>query len=251
MLKTLYPLVKFYLVWIAVFFLERLLFIGYFYAKIFPISPKEFILTFLFGLRMDASMAAYICALPLLFFIVKWFIPALKTSARVLRIYSLTLLIICCILSAVNLNIYQEWGAKLPYRAIATFFEYPYQAFISSYSSPLLVPAIVMLIIFFTGRHLINKATKQTIQFHGTKWYIKLPVSILLIGILFLFIRSGWQTTPLNPSMAYFSTKPILNHAAVNTEWNLLSDYLHGKGSAKNPYNYMDETSAQKEIHPY
>lgn len=251
MLKTIYPLVKFYLIWIAIFFLERLIFIGYFYAKIFPISLKEFILTFLFGLRMDASMAAYISALPLLFFIVKWLIPSLKIPAKALYIYSLILLTICCLLSAINLNIYQEWGTKLPYRAISTFLEYPYQALISSYSSPFVIPALLMLVIFFAGRYLLNKAIKQPIQLHGTKWFVKIPVSILLIGILFLFIRSGWQTTPLNPSMAYFSTKPILNHAAVNTEWNLLSDFLHAKGSDKNPYNYMDESLAQKEILPY
>lgn len=251
MLKTIYPLVKFYLIWIIIFFIERLIFIGYFYAKIFPISPKELILTFIFGLRMDASMAAYICALPLLFFIVKWFIPSLKIPIKALRVYSLILLAICCLLSAINLNIYQEWGTKLPYRAISTSIEYPYQAFISSYSSPFVVPAFLILIIFFTGRYLLNKAIKQPIQLHGFKWYFKIPVSILLIGVLFLFIRSGWQTTPLNPSMAYFSTKPILNHAAVNTEWNLLSDFLHAEGSSKNPYNYMDETSAQEKILPY
>src|SRR5690606_38309676 len=67
----------------------------------------------------------------------------------------------------------------------------------------------------------------------------------------FLLVRSGLQTTPLNPSMAYFSTRPILNHAAVNTEWNLLSDFLHTKGSNKNPYTYMQDSTAQSIISPY
>jgi len=251
MLKTGYLLVKFYLTWIAVFFLERLIFLGYFYAKIFPLTPKEFLLTFLFGIRMDASMAAYICALPLLFFIVKWLVPGIKIPARILYIYSLIILITCCLLSAINLNIHQEWGTKLPYRAISTFFEYPYQAMISTYSSPFVIPALLTLTIFFAGRYLLNKTIKQPQQPHDTKWYIKIPLSIFLLGITFLLIRSGWQTTPLNPSMAYFSTRPILNHAAVNTEWNLLSDYLHGKGSTENPYNYMEESTAQEEILPY
>ncbi|HUH19041.1 LTA synthase family protein [Albibacterium sp.] len=251
MLKTLYPLVKFYLIWIAIFIIERLIFIGYFYAKIFPISPREFLLTFLFGLRMDASMAAYICALPLLFFIIQWLIPNLKISSKVLKIYSFILLIICGLLMAVNLNIYQEWGTKLPYRAISTFLEYPYQALISSSSSPLLIPFLLLLALFFIGRYLVNQVLKHPIKLQSIKWYIKAPVSLLLIGVLFLLIRSGWQTTPLNPSMAYFSTRPILNHAAVNTEWNLLSDFLHSKGDYKNPYLYMDDSTAQVKIQPY
>src|SRR5690606_1037532 len=87
--------------------------------------------------------------------------------------------------------------------------------------------------------------------FPHIKWYGKAAISIVLTGVLFLLIRSGLQTTPLNPSMAYFSTKPILNHAAVNTEWNLLSDFLHNTNSHKNPYNYIDEELAQNKIAPY
>ena len=251
MLKTCYPLIKFYLIWIAVFFLERLIFIGYFYTKISPISLQELVFTFLFGLRMDTSMAAYICALPLLLFIVKWFIPSLKIPVKTLQVYSLVILAMCCLISAVNLDIYQEWGTKLPYRAIAAFLDYPYQAFISSYSSPFLGPIFLLFIVFLIGRYLLNRVIKQPVQFQRTKWYEKTIVSIFLIGLLFLFMRSGWQTTPLNPSMAYFSTRPILNHAAVNTEWNLLSDFLHGEGSTKNPFRYMDEVSAQERILPY
>src|SRR5690606_11273653 len=83
------------------------------------------------------------------------------------------------------------------------------------------------------------------------KWYSKIIISFIMVGVLFLFIRSGLQTTPLNPSMAYFSTKPILNHAAVNTEWNLLSDFLHNTNSDKNPYSYMEEKAAQSKIATY
>jgi len=200
---------------------------------------------------MDTSMAAYICALPLLLFIVKWFIPSLKIPVKTLQVYSLVILAMCCLISAVNLDIYQEWGTKLPYRAIAAFLDYPYQAFISSYSSPFLGPIFLLFIVFLIGRYLLNRVIKQPVQFQRTKWYEKTIVSIFLIGLLFLFMRSGWQTTPLNPSMAYFSTRPILNHAAVNTEWNLLSDFLHGEGSTKNPFRYMDEVSAQERILPY
>jgi phosphoglycerol transferase MdoB-like AlkP superfamily enzyme len=97
----------------------------------------------------------------------------------------------------------------------------------------------------------LNKALQSLKNSKESKWYSKTWVSILLCGVLFLLIRSGWQTTPLNPSMAYFSEKPILNHAAVNTDWNLLSDYLHSKGSTKNPYQYMTGKTAHEKILPY
>jgi len=200
---------------------------------------------------MDASMAGYICAFPLLFFILLWSAPAIKIPSIVLKVYSLIVLTLCAVLMAVNLNIYQEWGTKLPYRAISTFIDHPYEAYISSASTPFLIPLSLLLIIIFLGWILIKKVLTYRFDFPHIKWYSKIGISLVLTGILFLLIRSGLQTTPLNPSMAYFSTKPILNHAAVNTEWNLLSDFLHNTNSNKNPYIYMDEESAQNKIAPY
>jgi phosphoglycerol transferase MdoB-like AlkP superfamily enzyme len=200
---------------------------------------------------MDASMAAYICAIPLLIYIIKWFIPALKIPMILLKGYSFIILFLSALIMAVNLNIYQEWGTKLPYRAISMLIDYPYEAYISASSSPLLIPFILFLIVIIIGAFLLKKVLQYARPAPQIKWYVKAPLSLLLCGILFLLIRSGWQTTPLNPSMAYFSVKPILNHAAVNTEWNLLSDYLHSKGSTKNPYQYMDDQSAQEKISPY
>ena len=205
---------------------------------------------FFYGLRMDASMAAYICALPLFGFIVKWFIPSIKIPVILLKIYSLIIVVLCAIFMAVNLNIYQEWGTKLPYRVISTLIDFPYEAYISSASTPFLIPVSLLLLVIFTGWFLISNLINFS-AIPNIKWYLKIPVSLLLVSISFLLIRSGLQTTPLNPSMAFFSTKPILNHAAVNTEWNLLSDFIHNVGSSKNPYRHMDDDTAQEKILPF
>ena len=196
-------------------------------------------------------MAAYICVLPLLFFIWAWFFPSLKLSVKVLKVYSLIILFVSTLIMAVNLNIYNEWGMKFPYRALAMLIEYPYEAYISASSSPLLIPSILFISIFILGYITLKSLFTKQIKLVNTAWYLKLPVSLLLIGLLFILIRSGLQTTPLNPSMAYFSTKPILNHAAINTEWNLLSDFLHNEQSTVNPFQYMDDSLANKQINPF
>lgn len=46
--------------------------------------------------------------------------------------------------------------------------------------------------------------------------------------------------------MAYFSTKTILNHAAVNTEWNLIHDIINNKYGNDNPYKYYSKAEAEK-----
>ncbi len=47
----------------------------------------------------------------------------------------MAILFLSALIMVVNLNIYQEWGSKLPYRAISTFIDYPYEAYISASSS--------------------------------------------------------------------------------------------------------------------
>lgn len=152
---------------------------------------------------------------------------------------------------AVNLNIYQEWGTKLPYRAISTLIDYPYQAYISASTSPFFGPFFLFLFIILIGWYLFKRVIHKSEKLPVVHWHFKIPFSLVLIGSLFFVIRSGLQTTPLNPSMAYFSTIPILNHASVNTEWNLLSDFLHNNNSNKNPYLFEDDALAEKEIAPY
>ncbi len=223
----------------------------YFQSKVFPITFKEFLSVFFYGFRMDASMAGYICALPLLFFIVQWIFPFVKIPNTILKYYSWFILVISSLIMAVNLNIYQEWGTKLPYRAISTLMEYPYEAYISASTSPFLIPFLLFLFIITTGWYLFKQVIDKPEKTPNPHWYLKIPVSLLLIGSLFFAIRSGLQTTPLNPSMAYFSTIPILNHTSVNTEWNLLSDYLHNEKGNKNPYEYEINALAQEQIAPY
>lgn len=243
-------LLRYYLTWIALFIFERLIFVIYFYSKIFPISIKEFILIFLYGLRMDASMAAYISALPLLFFIAQWTIPSFWVSTRVLKIYSLIIVFLNALIAAVNVNIYKEWGTKIPYRAISTFIEYPYEAYISASSSPIIIPLLIFSVVFSFGYFLLTFQNRP-LFYPNRRPMVKVLQSILLCGVLFILIRSGLQTTPLNPSMAYFSSKPILNHAAVNTEWNLLSDFLHSRNSKTNPFERLNNEKAKELISPY
>src|SRR5690606_21085063 len=142
-------------------------------------------------------MAAYICALPLLVYILRVIFPALRFPGSITRAYFYILLFLCSFLTVLNINIYREWGTKLPYRVIATFFENPNEAIVSSESAPVLLSFTLIFALFFLG-------------FSGMRWLlrqqflpIRLPVWIRVAGalcavfILFFLMRSGLQTTPL------------------------------------------------------
>lgn len=193
---------------------------------------------------MDASMAAYICALPLLASLIIWFVPSLKLPAKILRWYTGVLIVLFSIICAFNFNIYREWGSKINYKAIDFAFNSPNEAIASGSSSPVLASLLTLAVLIVISLLLANRV----ISYHRLE-RVNLPakifVSIVLIGLNFLAIRGGWQLSPMNESMAYYSSTPLLNHAAINTEWALLRDILNNK-SNKNPYQYYSKDAAAK-----
>src|SRR3954452_23391603 len=78
MLNNLLAAFKYYCFWLLFFFIERLVFVLYFFHKTQLFAAADVSKAFLYGLWMDASMAAYLCALPLIFYIISLFVSALS-----------------------------------------------------------------------------------------------------------------------------------------------------------------------------
>lgn len=245
MIRNFLILLRYFAFWLLFFFLERLVFVLYNTASIKKASFTEIIQIFFYGLWMDASMAGYICVIPLLIFVIIWLVPAIRFPRVVLRVYTAVLVVIFSFITVVNFNIYREWGTKINYRALEFAFGSPAEAFASSESSPVFLSLLVCAILIAAGLYLSKIVIGYNINRKGN-FFIKLPVAVLLLGLNFLAIRGGWQLSPMNESMAYFSLKPILNYGAVNTEWSLMHDVLNAKYTNRNPYKYYNKASAKK-----
>ncbi len=253
MLKHLNVLVRFYAFWLFLFFVDRFLFIIYYSAKLSENTWAENLAPFYHALRLDFSMAAYISLIPLLVYIVKWIFPKMPLNQFIPRVYTWIFIVIFAIISVANLNIYREWGAKFNYRAIDFAWNSPNEAMASSASSPIFSSLVILILLILAGFWL----SKRIIKF-------KMPETnqhIVIIGLsasalcvfTFLLIRGGWQLAPINQSMSYFSQKPILNHASVNTYWNLMHDISKNISGKKNPYLYFKDEEARKltaELYP-
>lgn len=192
---------------------------------------------------MDASMAGYISAVPLLIFLVLWNFPKLKLRALYIKIYVYSLIILFSLLSVISLNIYREWGSKINSRAIDLFFTSTNEAVASGSSSPVLLSLLILVAL--SAFSII--VAKNLIQTHIIKdpvpiWQ-KLTASLIFMGLTFLAVRGGLDASPMNQSMVYYADKPILNHAAVNTEWNLIQDLLNVNHQG-NPYKYFSDGEA-------
>jgi len=250
LLKTVWTLIRYFCFWLIFFFLERLVFILYNANRLASQNFAEVAPAFRYGLWMDASMAAYICAIPLLIFLITWYFPRLQMPKGILKWYTWVLVGICALLTVINFNIYREWGTKVNYRTFELAINSPKEAIASSASSPLLLSFSILFALIITGVLLSNKVISWSISRKG-HWLGKSGLSILLVGLTVLAIRGGLQDAPMNESMAYYSSNLTLNYAAVNTEWGLATDIKNAKYNTKNPYHYFSRESAKKTIAAY
>ncbi|MGB4399298.1 MAG: sulfatase-like hydrolase/transferase [Daejeonella sp.] len=244
MLKSFLVFFRFYFFWILFFAIDRLVFLIFFSEQLSQVSLVEKAATFWYALRLDSAMVAYISAIPLVFYIIFLFIKRSFFPVLAGKIFVVCLLIIFVLISGFNWNLYREWGTKINYRAVDMATNSPAEAMASSASQPILFSALIVILLFATGFVLSNLLISYKVYDRDKPLGYKIGGSFFAIVLLVLVARGGWQLTPANQSMAYFSTQPILNHAAVNTEWNLLQDIISNKFSTKNPYKYYSPEEA-------
>lgn len=250
LLKTVWTLTRYVCFWLIFFFIERLVFILYNLNKTGSRSFSEISAAFLYGLWMDTSMAGYICAIPLLVFLILWFIPKVKIPAAFLQCYTWVLVVFCALLTVVNFNIYREWGTKVNYRTFELAVNSPKEAMASSGSSPLMLSFSILIALSIVGVLLSKKIIRYEVNRAGNI-FAKLGLSLVLIGLTVLGIRGGLQDAPMNESMAYYSTNATLNYAAVNTEWGLATDIKNSKYNTNNPFKYFDPELAKANVAAY
>lgn len=238
--------------WMLFAFVCRVTFILYFHEQLSNLCIADTLKIFIYGTRMDASMAAYVCGIPLLVFIAQLWITDFKIFRKFSRFYVWMVIIVCSLINIINFNIYREWDTLISYKVVDMFLDSPHLAIASAASSPIFLSIFILLFLSIIGALLAKKLKiyEPTIKKGSIKWYQKLTASGSLLLLLFLLIRGGWGLTPLNPSMVYFATAPFPNHAATNVVWYFMYDMVHAKGLKKNPYKAMKENEAKQLISP-
>lgn len=246
MLKSFVVFARFFLFWIIFFFLDRLIFLVYFSDKLAGVSYKEIAGTFLYSLRLDASMVAYISAIPLIIYIIFLLLSKFRFKTVIAKIYVIFFISLFSIISVFNLNLYREWGSKINYRALDLAFNSTKEAVASGSSSPIWLSLFILLSLASAGIYFSSKVIDYKMPDRAISPWKKILTGFLVLAFTILIARGGWQLTPINQSMAYFTTATVLNHAAVNTEWNLIHDVINNKYGNENPYNYYSDAEAKK-----
>ena len=228
--------------WVLFFLVGKGIFLVYHSARTKDLSPAEVAKVFLYGLRLDASFAAYLSVLPFLLFFIRSLVPRLDGSRWLLG-YTCSFVVLQAVFTMVDLELYGAWGFRLdatPLQYLST----PREMLASASSAPLLLLSILLLALALGSCLLYGRFFRRL----PTITYRDLLYSgwcLFLIAFLILPIRGGWQQIPLNQSDVYFSDKAFANHAAVNVSWNLMYSISKKNYDQQNPYGYFPDSVAQ------
>ncbi len=201
--------------------------------------------TFLYGLRMDLSFAAYLSAIPFLLFLLESILRR-KAFLKVVNGYTYVLIILVALLVTVDLELYTAWGFRLDTTPMQ-YLNTPKEMLASTGSAPVFL--LVFLFLLLAAAAWFGFSWVKRIwtpgDFKRRNYLPEISLSLFLLALLVLPIRGGWQQIPLNQSDVYFSQKIFANHAGVNVLWNVMHSVVKKNHDTKNPYIYLEEKEAQ------
>ena len=231
----------YFLFWIVYFVFARAFFLLYYFDKTQELGLSTVLKTFLYGLRLDASFAAYLSTIPFLLIIFSVFINP-KWITKIIKWYTFILIVFISLLLLIDAGLYEAWGIRLD-TSLLPYLNTP-ELMISSTSTFQLVSGIFSwILISFLFIKIFSKIHQKNNKNLDFGSWLEIPLFLFITAVLIIPVRGGFQTVPVNQSNVYFSDKMFANHAAINFIWNFFNTITH-KTDGINHYKYFDDETA-------
>ncbi len=214
--------------WILVFDFQRIMFSIHNWNKLKDVSWSDWVMSFVYSLRLDLSMAAFLTVIPLVVLIIRYIHPAKWNRLLFIGVLFFEA-IISALIHAGEINAYPEWNHKLTSRVFMHLAN-PDEVFrTADYGMTFWFGVYSLLEIVFAWR-IIKWLFPEKSMVSSYKMIVRLPLAILLFAVstsgLFLLARGGWQQIPINIDSAYFSNNHVANDLAVNSTYYFGNSYL-------------------------
>ena len=235
---------RYFLFWLLFFGLSRILFLGYQHSATAKLTWPTILSTFGYGLRLDASAAAYVCIVPFVLFIVGSLLPRLPLQ-KMLSGYSLVIGLVLALLITADLELYRAWGFRLDDTPLQ-YLSSPKEMAASAGSAPLglLLGALVGLLAvgWVLYKWVVGPLWPLSAWFGRGRAAL---AGVLYGALLVVPLRGGTQQIPVNQSDVYFSRTVFANHAALNAPWNLMSALVL-RAAERPPQPFMPDSTARR-----
>lgn len=236
MQKRLLYLFRYWITLMAIFIVEKPLFMLYASNQNGTLSLRDYVDVMYHALPVDLSCAGYFLVIPLLLIIVSIWWNNLPLRA-IMRVYNIVLAIALALAFVSDAALYPFWGFKLD-SSVFFYLKSPQEAMASVSVWFVLVAVLLISLLVWVITKLLNstycKLNKVKRLFPVTMFFV------LLIAPLFLSMRGGLKESTMNIGKVYYSTNQFLNHSAVNPVFSVLSS-ISKSDDYSQQYNYFDE----------
>ncbi|NVN96333.1 MAG: sulfatase-like hydrolase/transferase [Bacteroidetes bacterium] len=237
-----YYIIRLAIFWMLLFFVQRSIFLFYFFTQT-SFNLKEFLLSNAYSFAMDLATICYIL-LPVSFILIILSIKNINFIKRFCNTFIIILFIISNFILISDIGLFAEWGSKLNPKALS-YLAYPKEVVASAKATPIFLLLFLFSIQIIPEIFIYRKFIRLNNSFTEQHWLKKLIFFSLFLPLLIIGIRGGIQIFPIDRSWSYFSEKPLLNQAAVNSTWNCLASLVEKEELSKNPYKYMDDSTSK------
>lgn len=227
------------LVWVAIFLLARLGFLLANQEDMQHAGIAESFKSVWYGLRMDASMGAYL-TIPVILMLVAGALVRLFQKPAAYKIYTYIIFSLLLLSFITDIGIYKAWGSRLDTTPLK-YLAHPKEAYASIANLPLVWIAILFLVLLLGGSRFFSWFwKKQSFELEANGKPIATIISLLLLGGLYIIpLRGGLQLAPMNQSAVYYSSENFANLAAINAPWNFVWSLQHNPDKGSHEYDFM------------
>ena len=236
---------RYFLFWLLFFLVGRVVFLLYHHALAATLPLPTLLGTFGYGLRLDFSMTAYLCAVPFLLFVLAYLIGPRFPLRRLINAYTGLLGLVVSFLLMADADLYRVWGFRLDATPLQ-YIDTPGEMAATATSAPLVFLFSVIGLLTLGAWLLYKVLARPAPVFPAQAGRGRLVLAGLgYAALLAVPMRGGLQQIPVNQSDVYFSEVPFANHAAINPIWNV-ADALLRLRKLQPGRPFMPDSAAQR-----
>ena len=245
MKRCLLALLRLYVYWLAVFVIQKPLFMAWYAGMYRERGVLDWLGVAWHGLPLDFSLAGYLTTVPALLLIVSIWIRH-RWVDMLMRVWLALGAALVVLAFLVNLGLYEYWGFPLDSTPLFYFLSSPRDAF-ASVSVWYVVFGVVAWIALSTLVYLGARGALGKYWHHrvGSRRVLATLVLLLALVAMIIPIRGGITVSTMNTGKAYYSDDQRLNHAAVNPLFSVMESLSHQEDFGSQ-YRFMEPAKADK-----
>ena len=250
MKKYIVTLLKVLIFFLVLFESMRLIFAFYYWDFILveKVPLTEVLKCFVKCIPIDIATASYMMVLPAIAMFIGICVND-KTNFKWMRWYFYIIIAVYVLIVMGEVGIYGEWRTKLNYKALL-YLKHPDEVIRTASTSQtvrLLTSWGAFTILFCWWYYKWVEPTDK-LDDQRKPPFIQYPVAIILIlGLLFLGMRGGFNAIPISTSSGYFSNYKLANVISVNPAYNLLENMTNvHQMNERNNFSYMPSEKAEE-----